>query len=109
MASIGSTAVVDQIAITQVDIAAAIANVTAVSAGTEYSYTLPANCCGFELRPRKACRARLAFVATETSSNYYSSGYGGYFKFEGKIGPVTIYFQSDLANNVFEILTKATI
>jgi hypothetical protein len=81
-----------------------IQNISTPLANTEYSYALPANCSGYILKARKICKSRLAFVSGETSTNYYSIGLGGLFEERSSVGGITLYFFSDVANNIFELI-----
>lgn len=81
-----------------------IQNISAPLANIEYNYTLPANCSGYFLKPRKISKSKLAFSVGETSTNYFSIGLGGYFEEKSSVGSITLYFSSDVANNIFELM-----
>jgi hypothetical protein len=81
-----------------------IINVPAPTADDECSYTLPDNCLGYILRPRKICRTKLAFNPGELDTNFFSLGLGGYFHERSSVGAITIYFSSNVADNIFELV-----
>lgn len=82
-----------------------IANETATLATTEYSYALPSGTKFFRLKARNNAKLQLAYVATETSTNYLTVSPG--FEYESPQfeidTSITVYFQSSKAATVIEI------
>jgi hypothetical protein len=83
-----------------------IANQVVTLANTEYSYTFPANTKKFSLRTRGNARLQVAFVATQSGSNFITVYPGNTYEEIGlKITGITAYFQSNKAGETVEILS----
>jgi len=82
-------------------------NVPAALANTEYSITIPAGTKRFELRSRFYGNLKIAYVATQTSTNYWTLEYSNVYS-EGDLSlgsPLIIYFQTSRSNDVIEVKT----
>ena len=82
-----------------------IANVSAVTAGTVYSYTLPANTKRFSILADKACELKYGTSAANISAGDYWPITGGaeYTEQFLSLSSVTIYFTSDKDNDVIRV------
>ena len=87
-----------------------IYNLTLTNANTEYSQLLRSFSKMFLIQCRSIADMRLAFVATETATNYITIFSGSSYAFEvadGFVGEKTVYLRSASAGVVAEILTWA--
>jgi hypothetical protein len=83
-----------------------VANVAMASAGTEYSYALPASTKKFYIKLRDASATmQLAFSAGTSGTTYVTVHRGNWFGEEGLTTSVTLYFQSDVAAQTAEIVS----
>ena len=80
-------------------------NVTAVTAGTEYSQALPAGTKQYRIRARKNCFLRVASTASGTSTVYEELGPGSTLEDSGlELTGFTLYFRSNVSNTIVEIV-----
>jgi hypothetical protein len=79
-------------------------NVSAATAGTEYSYALPDNTTQFKLRSRKKARIQIAYQSGDSGLVYFSLMPGNVYEINNVLlTDVTIYFQSYKDNDTIEI------
>lgn len=81
-----------------------ILNFPIALANTEEEITLPVGTKSFFLKARKISRLRLAFAAGETMVSWTSIPLGAVYTEPNKIAGNKIYVQSDIANNLIEIV-----
>lgn len=81
-----------------------ILNVPVALADTEVEISLPSAYKSFILKSRKICRMKLAFVAGGTSDKWMTVPRGGYWVENKKVSSDKIYIQSDIADNLIEIV-----
>lgn len=83
-----------------------IYNVTAVTAGTEYSQALNPNVRGFLIKTKEGPGTlQVAFVATESATNYVTVGSRSSYEESGlNVASLTLYFQSDVDNTDVQII-----
>lgn len=81
-----------------------IYNVSAVSAGTEYSQALNTDTNKFIIRVRGRANLQLAFTVTESATNYITIPAGSSFTADSLSFGGTLYFQTDKASQIVEIL-----
>jgi len=80
-----------------------ISNQTMTLADTEYSYQLPESTVKFEVKCRTDFDVKLAFIETESSTNYFTIPSGTSY-WEDEIETTkTLYFQCADAGKVLEI------
>ena len=82
-----------------------IANIPLILANTEYSYTFPTNTKKFRLNVRGNAKLQFAFISGNTNTQYISVFPGNSHEETGLNIASTIYFQSNKANEVIEILS----
>lgn len=82
-----------------------VANVSIVSANTEYSYTFPTNTKKFHIKLRDGQRLQLAYISGDTGTTYVTlPAYNLYTEENITLTSVTLYFQSPVGSNVAEII-----
>lgn len=81
-----------------------IYNVTVVSANTEISHTLSDNTKSFLIRVRGHSTLKLAFNSGESGTNYFTVAAGSNYLAEGLNFSGNIYFQTNKASQIVEIL-----
>ena len=81
-----------------------IYNVDVVTASTEVSQALTSNTKQFTIRVRGSANLQLAFIATESSSNFITVPSGTTLIQDGLDFSGTLYFQTDKASQKVEIL-----
>lgn len=81
-----------------------IYNVSAPTANTEVSQALNANVKQIMIRVRGNARAKIAFVATESATNYFSLPAGATLTLDKLSASVTLYMQTDKNTQVIEVL-----
>jgi hypothetical protein len=87
---------------------ATIANVAVTLANTEYSYTFPTGTKNFLLRDRDAdSKLRIAYALGDTGTTYFTNYPGNIYTSDNlaTTSGFTIYFRSNKANRVIEILS----
>lgn len=84
-----------------------IQNIPALVAGTEYSFTMPANTRRFEFKCRGIAKLQFAFVSGGSASNFRTVSPGASYKEEGLVlsAPITIYFQTTKDSETLELTT----
>jgi len=84
-----------------------IYNVTCTLANTEYFQALPVRTSRVQVQSRNNNDIKVAFVSGESGSNYFTVK-GGMTYFDAEImksdGYMTLYFQSNVAGEIAEIL-----
>lgn len=85
------------------DTTATIYNVTIAVAATEQSQALPANCKGFIIKTRGKSKLQIAYAAT-SGSNFITVQPGATYKDTNFYSSLTLYFQSNKAGDIVEIL-----
>ena len=84
-----------------------IYNLTLTTANTEYSQELPKRTVKIQVQSRNDNDMKISFVSGESGSKYFTIK-GGQVYFDSEIfrpdGSYTLYVQSDVANEVAEIL-----
>lgn len=81
-----------------------IYNVTCVAGGTEYSQALPANCKRYTIKARTSYAIQMAYVVTESGTNYITVPASSSKTEENlEAASTTLYFQSTQAGVVVEI------
>lgn len=103
MGTIASTSAA-RISITPSDTNTSIYNVTITNANTEQSQALPSNTKQFLIRSRSNSNLRLAYASGETTSQWLSIPGGSCYKDENYYTSQTLYFQSDQAGDIVEIV-----
>lgn len=82
-----------------------IYNVSVPTANTEVSQALPANTKKFTLRNRTNAECKVAFVATESGTNYVTIKRGAVLSEDNlNLAAITLYFQCTAAGQTVEIL-----
>lgn len=82
-----------------------IANVNASSANTEYSFTFPAKTIRFTMKIRDGmAKTRIAWTSGGTSTTYFTINMGSFYTEETQVGSKTIYFQTNKASQIVELL-----
>ena len=81
-----------------------IYNVSAPAAGTEVSQALTAGTKAFIIRVRGPANLQLAFVSTESSTNFITVAKGSAYSQDGLNFSGTLFFQTDKASQTVEIL-----
>jgi len=82
-----------------------IYNIAIPLANTEYSHTLSDDVLKFSIKLRGAANLRIAFVAGETATNYFTVPAGCTFsESDLRLASCTLYFSVDKASQVLEIL-----
>lgn len=88
-----------------------IANVSApVSTTTEYNYVIPTNSRVIYFKPRKDAVVRFSFISGQSITGpYISVPSGQAFVIDDmrSLTDLTLYFNTDKANNVLEILVRS--
>lgn len=85
----------------------AVTNLSMPTAGTEYSFALPANSKRILFKSRNYGKLRFAFISGDSVSTYISIAPGAVFT-EVNVNPVntiTLYVNSSVTNDILEILT----
>lgn len=84
-----------------------VARVPLTAAITEYSYVLPDGCRQFQMKLDGPGQLQIAYVSGDSGTSYITvPRYCFYSESDLKlIGAVTLYFQSNLASQVAEIIT----
>lgn len=83
-----------------------VINLIAILANTEYSYTFPTNTKKFSLRTRGNAKIQLAFVSSQSGTNFITIYPGNsYEEKELKLVSVTAHFQLNKAGETVEILS----
>lgn len=83
-----------------------VANVDMPSATTEYSYLLPDGTKQFLIRTRSGASFQVAYVSGQTGSNYLTISRGSFYsESELTTNNLTVYFQSQEANQTAEIVS----
>ena len=85
-----------------------IANVAVLLANTEYSYTFPTGTKSFMLRDRDSdSKLRIALTLGDTATNYFTNYPGNIYVKDNTntTSGFTVYFRSNKANRVMEILS----
>lgn len=82
-----------------------ITKVSAPVAGTEYSYSFPDGTRRIMFKSRKqSATVKYCWVFGQSATNYVTIPIGGYIDIMGlKTDTVSLYFQTDLPNNVLEV------
>lgn len=100
MPSAGPTSTVSLASVPTID------NLAVTPADTEVPYTFPDNTYKFSLRGRTPGKIQFAFVAGDTSSKFFTVIPAGYFAEDQlDLSGVTIYLRTNVANQVYEILS----
>lgn len=81
-----------------------IYNVTATTAGTEYSQALSSGTVAFTLRARSNARIQWTFESTQSGTNFLTIPAGASYTIEGNdlVGK-TLYFQTNVSGTIVEI------
>lgn len=79
-------------------------NVTVALANTEVSQMLSIGTKAFTIKVRGVAALKLAFVSGESSTNYFSVSAGTSYSMEGLNFSGILYFQTNKASQVVEIL-----
>ena len=83
-----------------------IFNINALDKNIEYSQALPENTSQFIVRARNKAKLHIAYIANNTSTNFFTVVPGGIFKIDSvKLTGKTLYFKSSLNETVVEIMT----
>lgn len=90
--------------LTPSDTTATIYNVSATTAGTEYSQALPANCKYFLLRARTPAKIQLAYTSGATNTTYVTIPPYASFDDKQYYTTQTVYFQTNQNNTIIEIV-----
>lgn len=87
-----------------------IQNLVMTTAGTEYSFEIPAGAVAAEFFSRECGLIKFAFVATESGTNYRTVYPGAEYTIDlldAGNAIITVYVQSTKDNDVLEIVTWA--
>lgn len=83
-----------------------IVNIQTVLANTEYSYTFPNNTKRYRINTRNNAILQFAFISGQTNTQYIKINPGSYYEESGlDILTVTVYFRSNKAGEIVEILS----
>lgn len=82
-------------------------NVVMTTAGFEYSYVLPTGCRQYIIKLRDTARLQLSYVVGQSGTNYITVPRGCFLSEDDLLttSTITIYFQSDVAAQVAEIIS----
>lgn len=85
---------------------AAIYNIQAIAANTEYTFTLPANTKKFTLRNRQGYKMNLSFTSGSSGTNFITVSRGTNYSVENihLLNDVPLYFRTNKPSSVVEIL-----
>lgn len=81
-----------------------IANISAITSGTEYSYTFPTNTKKFMLKTRDSARLQFSYISGQSGTTYITVSSGSTYYLENlKLTSTTIYFQTNKNGETVEI------
>ena len=81
-----------------------VVNITAISADTEYSYTLPTDTKKFKLRARGMSRLQIADTSGNTNLVFFTIFPGETYEDDILTTAATIYFEASKAGEIIEFL-----
>ena len=86
----------------------AIQNLSMPTAGTEYSFTIPAGAVAAEFFSRECGKLQFSFVATQSGTTYRTVFPGAEYQIDlldAGNAAITVYIQSTKDNDILEIVT----
>lgn len=84
-----------------------IYNVSAVTAGTEYSQVLPSNTKSFVLKSRGNAKVQLSYTSGQSGTSFLTIPAGAVYTDENFYTSLTVYFQANKNGETIEIIAFA--